>query len=221
MCRSAANGLRQLLVSEEYGLQLQAGGHRLQMPSTESNLLIRSDRLGQKRADLSNALSRDLEPPGASTATAIHIAKKSTPEGHEVSISKGHGVLRALPPRSADLARLVWHHDGVRADLSESQWDSVTHGEIIGPDGAKYVRRSTKVKRRDCDDLLNSGSPLVLYYWAGGQLDWHDGDNAGSAWATARASVTTEPRSRGSLEWTAGVWLSEDGRALVLLTGHC
>ena len=117
--------------------------------------------------------------------------------------------------------RLVRHDDRVRTDLSEAQWDSVTHGEIVGPDGPKYVRRSTKAKRRDCDDLLGAGAPPVLYYWAGGQLDWHDGDDAGGVWESARASVTTEPRLRGDLEWTAGVWQSEDGRALVLLTGHC
>ena len=121
----------------------------------------------------------------------------------------------------ADRVRLVRHHDRVRTDLSEAQWDSVAHGEIVGPDGVKYVRRSTKAKRRACDDLLSSGSPLVLYYWAGGQLDWHDGEDAESAWAATRASVTIEPRLRGDLEWTAGVWQSEDGRALVLLTGHC
>lgn len=109
----------------------------------------------------------------------------------------------------------------MRADLSVSQWDSVTHGEIVGPDGATYVRRSTKAKRRDCDDLLGAGSPLVMYYWAGGQLDWHDGDEAEGAWAAVRGSVTTQPRLRGDVEWTAGVWQTENGRSLVLLTGHC
>lgn len=101
------------------------------------------------------------------------------------------------------------------------QWDSVARGEIVGPDGVAYARLSTKATRRDCDELLAAGSPLVLHYWAGGQLDWYDGDDAGSAWAGCRTAVTTEPRRRGDLEWTAGVWSSYDGRALVLLTGHC
>jgi hypothetical protein len=106
-------------------------------------------------------------------------------------------------------------------DLSEAQWFSVTDGEVMGPDGTRYVRRSTKAKRRACDELLTAGSPLVLYYYGGGQLEWTDGDDATSAWAATRSAVTTEPRLRGDLEWTAGVWQSDDGRALVLLTGHC
>lgn len=109
----------------------------------------------------------------------------------------------------------------VHADLSQSQWESVTHGEIVGPDGATYVRRSTKAKRRDCDDLLRAGAPLVLYYWAAGQLDWYDDDDARTVWTATRSSVTTEPRLRGELEWTAGIWQSDHGRELILLTGHC
>ena len=109
----------------------------------------------------------------------------------------------------------------MRADLAETQWETLAQGEPVGPDGVKYVRRSTRAKRRVCDDLLHAGSALVLYYWAGGQLEWTDGEDALNTWATTRSAVVPEARSRGDLEWTAGVWQAEDGQTLVLLTGHC
>jgi hypothetical protein len=115
----------------------------------------------------------------------------------------------------------VRQHEGMHADLAETEWDSVGAGRIDGPDGTTYVRASTRAKRGACDVLIASGSPLVQHYWAGGQLDWYDGDDALAAWASARRQVTQEPRPRGDLEWTAGIWRSDDGRELVLLTGHC
>lgn len=109
----------------------------------------------------------------------------------------------------------------MRAGLPDDQWDAVEHGEVTGPDGTRYVRSSTRAKRRDCDRYLDSGAPLVLYYWGGRQLDWYDGDDALAAWQQARSAVTQTPRYRGDDEWTAGVWTSDGGQRLVLLTGHC
>src|ERR1700712_3512963 len=102
----------------------------------------------------------------------------------------------------------------MRASLSEAQWQQVTEGQITAPDGTRYQRRSTKTKRRTCDEHIAAGSPLVLYYWAGGQLDWCDGSDAQSAWAGARGSVTQDPRLKGDLEWTAGLWERDDGQQL-------
>lgn len=75
--------------------------------------------------------------------------------------------------------------------------------------------------RRRIDDLLAAGSPLVLYWYGAGQLDWHDEAEAAAAWATARNRLTTSvPKPDGDVVWTAGEWLSDD-RSLVLLTGAC
>ncbi|HEX6876463.1 MAG TPA: hypothetical protein VF165_12450 [Nocardioidaceae bacterium] len=55
----------------------------------------------------------------------------------------------------------------MRTDLSEQQWDAVVEGQLIAPDGTRYVRRTTKTKRQTCESLLGEGAPLVLFYRAG------------------------------------------------------
>ena len=108
----------------------------------------------------------------------------------------------------------------MHADLAPTQWGSITSGFVIDPGGTRWSRRSTKAKRSACEQLIAHGAPLVLYYYAGGQLDWFDGGDASSQWQLLRTSVTSAPRLRGQLEWTAGIWDCAV-RDLVLLTGHC
>ena len=110
----------------------------------------------------------------------------------------------------------------MRRDLSADQWDKPERGGLLGPDGRRFSRRTTRAKPRDVDALIADGAPLVLYYWAGNQLEWFDGADATDEWARVRAAVIAqEPRPRGDLEWTAGRWEDDDGQPLVLLTGHC
>jgi hypothetical protein len=109
----------------------------------------------------------------------------------------------------------------MRVDLAAEQFCAMERGQFTAPDGAVFVRRSTKVKRRVCDEAIAQGSPLVLYYWAGHQLDWLDGDDAQHEWTAVRVQVTAEPRRRGDLEWTAGFWDADDERSVVVLMGHC
>jgi hypothetical protein len=108
----------------------------------------------------------------------------------------------------------------MHADLAPTQWDAITSGQLIDPSGARWSRRSTRIRRSVCEQLIVDGAPLVLYYYAGGQLDWLDGDDAVARWRRLRAGVTSVARRRGDLEWTAGIWDCE-ARKLVLLTGHC
>jgi hypothetical protein len=109
----------------------------------------------------------------------------------------------------------------MRVDLAASQFTAVERGQLTAPDGVVFVRRGTRAKRRVCDEAIAQGSPLVLYYWAGEQLDWFDGDDARDEWTSIRGRVTSEPRLRGELEWTAGLWHANDDRAVVVLTGDC
>jgi hypothetical protein len=113
-------------------------------------------------------------------------------------------------------------HGRVRLDLDDKQWNEIGQGQLIGPDTRRYSRRTTRTKRREADGLIADGAPLVLYYWAGDQLAWFDGADAQEQWQAVRPDVTSEePRRRGDIEWTAGRWEDEDGRPLLLLTGHC
>jgi hypothetical protein len=109
----------------------------------------------------------------------------------------------------------------MRTDLPDSAWESVQQGHVTGPDSVIYRRGRTRAKRRDCDRYVESGAPIVLYYAGGLQMEWHDGPDAREAWRQVRPAVTVDPQLRGDVEWTAGVWSSDDGRRLVLLTGHC
>ena len=87
-----------------------------------------------------------------------------------------------------------------------------------------FTRRSSRLKRREADALLAAGTPVVLYDYASGLLEWCDGDDALMAWAAMRGSFTSDtPRPRGDVVWTGGVWESVDdpSAVVVVLTGHC
>src|SRR5262245_34696053 len=60
---------------------------------------------------------------------------------------------------------------------------------------ARHQDQASSVRQGDPTRL-----PLVLYYWAGGQLDLFDGDDVRREWASVRGQVTAEPRLRGELE---------------------
>ncbi|WP_147251951.1 hypothetical protein [Blastococcus sp. TF02-09] len=110
----------------------------------------------------------------------------------------------------------------MRADLSEEQWLGPEQRQLTGPDRRRFTRRTTRAKRQEVDKLIADGAPLILYYWGGGTLDWFDGADAQTEWQAVRSAVTAQPPVRTSdLQWTAGRWEDDDGRPLVLLTGHC
>jgi hypothetical protein len=110
----------------------------------------------------------------------------------------------------------------VRRHLSDGQWDEPEQGRLTAPDARRFSRRTTRTKRKDADGLIADGAPLVLYYWAGGQLEWFDGADAVARWHEVRSHVVSgEPRPKDDVEWTAGRWEDEEGRSLLFLTGHC
>lgn len=102
------------------------------------------------------------------------------------------------------------------------QWEAVAAGELTGPDGRTYLRRTTKASRRTGDGLIAAGSPLVLHWWGGGQLDWFDGQDAAQRWQQVRGALTTQqPQVGKEVVWTGGAWTDGDGDTVLLLTGHC
>lgn len=73
------------------------------------------------------------------------------------------------------------------------------------------------------EELVLAGAPFVLYYWARGQFEWFEVDEAAEQWAVGSVLgvISREPgRRKVSLEWTGGTCESE-AKSLVLLTGHC
>jgi hypothetical protein len=105
----------------------------------------------------------------------------------------------------------------VRRDLADDVWGP---GQLVGPDGRTYRRRTTRIESRDAEDLADSGCPVVTYL-PGGRLVWHDEDDAWPAWADARTVLTTglpDP-DRGDAV-TGGRWESVDGSAVLVLVWH-
>jgi hypothetical protein len=89
----------------------------------------------------------------------------------------------------------------MRHDLSTEHFHEPEQGWLVGPDGRRYFRRSTRTKRREADGPIAEVVPLVLYYWAGDQLDWCDNEDARDEWRAVRPSVVTrEPSRRAPLD---------------------
>jgi hypothetical protein len=109
-------------------------------------------------------------------------------------------------------------------DLADEQWTVIASGQLTAPDGTVYHRRTTRTRRQDADALIASGTPLICYWYGGGQLDWHDGDDAPAAWTRLRLRViahTPRPDPGGEPLWTAGRWDSDNGHTILVLTGNC
>jgi hypothetical protein len=80
-------------------------------------------------------------------------------------------------------------------------------GQFVGPDWRTYSLSATRIEPPEIEALIESGCPVVSYF-PGGQLVWHDEDDAWPAWADARSAET--PIS-------AGRWESPDGGTAVVL----
>ncbi|WP_128423446.1 hypothetical protein [Frankia sp. ACN1ag] len=110
-------------------------------------------------------------------------------------------------------------------DLARDQWQAIEAGAVVGPDGRRYVRRGTRMKRKQAAAFAASGCPLLVY-WPGvlpdkTRVEWFDGTDALSAWKAHRSSVTSDPShaARGSA-LTAGLWESTEEEPLLVLTWH-
>jgi hypothetical protein len=91
----------------------------------------------------------------------------------------------------------------VRRDLADARM-----GQLVGADGRTYRIRTQRIEPAEVETLIESGCPVVTYL-PGGQLVWHDEDDAWPAWSDARSS---------SESVTAGRWQSpDDGTAVVLI----
>lgn len=54
---------------------------------------------------------------------------------------------------------------GMQVDLAEEHWNDVAAGFLQGPDGRRYQRRSTRMQRRQVDDLVIAGGVPLVCYW--------------------------------------------------------
>ena len=105
----------------------------------------------------------------------------------------------------------------MRRELSDGAWSP---GQLVGPDGRTYRRRTTRIERLEAEALAGSSCPVVTYL-PGGRLVWHDEDDAWPAYADARGALTTglpDPQRGESV--TGGRWESTDGSVALVLVWH-
>ncbi|HEV7187390.1 MAG TPA: hypothetical protein VGN28_05800 [Blastococcus sp.] len=93
----------------------------------------------------------------------------------------------------------------MRRDLANARM-----GEFVGPDWRTYSHQVPRIGPSEIEALIQAGAPVVAYF-PGGQLVWHDEDDAWPAWADARSARETV---------TAGRWESPDGGTAVVLVWH-
>ncbi|GAA3675463.1 hypothetical protein GCM10022237_38760 [Nocardioides ginsengisoli] len=114
----------------------------------------------------------------------------------------------------------------MRTDLTDIQTQAdADNRTVTGADGEVYARRTTRMARRQADELIAAGTPLVFERYGDALFDWCDGADAASVWASERTYViTSEPTAKQLAKhamWTAGLWESGDGARLVYLSGRC
>lgn len=102
--------------------------------------------------------------------------------------------------------------------------NSLTWDYVETPDGVRWFPAGSRLKRAAIDELIASGTPLVISWFGGGQLDWYTGDDATVAWSSRRDSFTTDANRlvKKRLLWTGALLRTQDlEQKAVLLTGHC
>ena len=113
----------------------------------------------------------------------------------------------------------------MRFDLAPDQWDAEEAGTLTAPGGRLFTRRTTRAKRRVAAELVAAGCPVVTH-WPGGlpektRLVWHDGRDAVLAWEEVSPRLISEPpQPRKGESATGGLWESQEGEPLLLLTWH-
>ena len=91
-------------------------------------------------------------------------------------------------------------------------------GSIRGPGGGLFHRTERKLKRRECEDLIRDGAPILTDVYPDG-LEWWDAADARTRW-TQIAPLLVNRRTASIHEgWVAHLWESEEGAPLIRLDG--
>lgn len=91
-------------------------------------------------------------------------------------------------------------------------------GSVQGPEGDVFRRTERKLKRRECDDLIRSGAPIMTDVYPDG-LEWWDAADAGTRWVQISPLLVNRRSASVHEGWVAHLWESESGAAVVRLDG--
>lgn len=91
-------------------------------------------------------------------------------------------------------------------------------GSVEAPNGAVFRRAERKLKRRECDDLIRDGVPIMTDVYPAG-LVWWDGADAQERWVEIAPLLVSRRLPSVHEGWVAHLWENEDGDPVVLFDG--
>lgn len=81
-----------------------------------------------------------------------------------------------------------------------------------------FRRTERKLKRRECDDLIGSGAPILTDVYPAG-LEWWDAADAQLRWRGISLLLVTRRTATIHEGWVAHLWETETGEPAVRLDG--
>lgn len=91
-------------------------------------------------------------------------------------------------------------------------------GSVESPTGVVFRRTERKLKRRECDDLIRDGAPIMTDVYPAG-LVWWDGADAQERWVEISPRLVNRRLPSVHEGWVAHVWEGENGDPVVHFDG--
>ncbi len=81
-----------------------------------------------------------------------------------------------------------------------------------------FRRTERKLKRRECDDLIRDGAPVMTDVYPDG-LEWWDGADAEMHWGEISPLLVNRRTASVHEGWVAHLWETESKEAIIRLDG--
>lgn len=91
-------------------------------------------------------------------------------------------------------------------------------GSVEGPAGNVVRRTERKLKRREVDDLIRSGAPIMTDVYPAG-LEWRDAVDAQMRWTEISPLLVNRRTASVHEGWVAHLWETDSGDPVVRLDG--
>jgi hypothetical protein len=91
-------------------------------------------------------------------------------------------------------------------------------GSVQGPGGGVFRQTPRKLKRRECDELVRNGTPIMTDVYPSG-LEWWDRADAQSRWDQISPLLVTRRHATVHEGWIAHLWETDVGEPVISLEG--
>ena len=104
--------------------------------------------------------------------------------------------------------------------IGDGEFRELPDGALEGPDGIVYRRTPARLKRRQSNELVAAGAPIVTQVYPEG-LTWHDGTAAVAVWLEIKPRlIEGKPPPVRDLQWVGHLWESDSGDPLLYFEGE-